>query len=116
MSNDINKFTDSSRFWVIFDTCQLAAYYQDVHNLLALPKGAIIRYDYSTRYISENALAAIGGADSAPGDVLLIYVQHDGYTRGAGLEYQHAEGEKVFAIATRFARMRLVPNIGGGKY
>lgn len=115
MRKDVQRFTDASRFWVIFDTCQLNSYYQDLHNLLALPAGAIIRYDYRTRYISDSALAAVRGT-AAPRDVLLIYVQYEGYTRGIGLDYRPSQDEKIFVIATRFARMRLTPNIGGDKY
>jgi hypothetical protein len=110
------RFSDPSRFWVIFDTCQLNAYYQDLHNLLALPAGAIIRYDYRARYISPSAVAMIKGTATAPRDVLLIYVQHEGYRRGVGLDYRPNVNEGIFLVPTRLARMRLIPNIGGEKY
>src|SRR5882724_8742782 len=111
-----NEFTDSSRFWVIFDTCQLAEYYLDVHKLLALPAGSIIRYDYHSQYISDEALAVLNGNPDKPSEVLLIYVQHVGYRRGNGPEYQPVAGEEVLAIGTRLARMRLAPDIGGQRY
>ena len=40
----------SDPFFVIFDTCTHAAYYGDVHEVLALPAGAIVRYDCSSIY------------------------------------------------------------------
>jgi hypothetical protein len=116
MRKGSERFTDQSRFWVIFDTCQLSSYYQDVHNLLALPSKSIIRYDYRAAYISEPALDTIKANTPAPRDVLLIYVQHEGYTRGAGLNYRPHQNEKTFVVATRLAQMRLVPNIGGDRY
>jgi hypothetical protein len=116
MRKRTERFTDSSRFRVIFDTCQLSSYYQDVHNLLALPPKAIIRYDYRTRYISDAALDLIKGTATAPREVLLIYVQYEGYRRGAGLDYRPAPNEKMFIVASRLARMRLIPNIGADKY
>jgi hypothetical protein len=116
MSNCKDPFTDTSRFWVIFDTCQLEAYYQDIHNVLALPPGAIIRYDYRTCYISDDALAVLQARAAAPRDALLIYMQYPGYRRELGLEYRPAPNEPVLAVATRLARMRLTPNIGGERY
>jgi hypothetical protein len=111
-----NRFADASRFWVMFDTCQLPEYYLDVHKLLALPAGAIIRYDYRSDYISTEALAVLDATSAAPRDVLVIYVQHVRYKRGDGPGYQPTANEDVFAMGTRFARMRLAPNIGGQRY
>jgi hypothetical protein len=111
-----DRFTDESRFWVIFDTCQLSSYYQDLHNLLALPPGAIIRYDYRAKYIADSAIPTVKGNGVAPRYVLLVYAQWENYTRGAGLDYKPLQGERVFVTATRIARMRLIPNIGGDGY
>jgi hypothetical protein len=43
-------------FWVIFDVSQLIDYYADVHNLIAMPIGATIRYDYRRKYLSDTAI------------------------------------------------------------
>jgi hypothetical protein len=116
MQKKRERFTDQSRFWVIFDTCQLTSYYQDLHNLLALPSKSIIRYDYRALYISDPALDTIKANTPAPARALLVYMQHGGYTRGAGLDYRPLENEKTFVVATRFGQMRVIPNIGGDRY
>ena len=66
-------------FWVIFDTSQLMDYYSDVHNLLALPTNATMRYDYKQALISDAAMEHVERGFAAP--VLLIYVQKNGNYR-----------------------------------
>jgi hypothetical protein len=60
-------------FWVIFDTSQLADYYADVHNLIALPSHATIRYDYHRNYLSQDAIQSAEKPTIA--DALLLYEQ-----------------------------------------
>lgn len=60
-------------FWVIFDASQLADYYADVHNLIALPAGATIRYDYHRNQLTDAAIEFAG--KSAPSSALLLYEQ-----------------------------------------
>ena len=45
----------SSSFWVIFDTGTVPAYYQDVHNILAMPHETIVRYNYKEKYLCDVA-------------------------------------------------------------
>ncbi len=53
MAGDQQEF-----FWVIFDTSTRPQYYQDVHNILALPEGFVYRYDYRTSQMSPSAVQA----------------------------------------------------------
>ncbi len=46
---------------VVFDTCTRSHYYADVHQLLALPAGTILRYDYQEKYFSPEAFAYLRG-------------------------------------------------------
>lgn len=97
-------------FWVIFDTCTRPEYYQDVHNLLALPKGSIITYNYNKKYCDDLSLdyAKLG---EYPKTVLLIYNQFEEYKRGETHEVFKglikAKG-KSFYIPTRFATIKSI--------
>lgn len=105
----------SAKFWVIFDTSGKAAYYLDVHKVLALPEGAIIRYDYSDYWLTPlaqqiaDSIAASGGdATKHPGNdrVLLVYGQVEGFTHGMHLETEIAKsGAKHLWIPTRLGRL-----------
>jgi len=64
-------------FWVIYDVSQLADYYTDVHNLIALPPGATIRYDYRRKYLTDSAIQLAETGATQPTPVLLIYEQKD---------------------------------------
>jgi hypothetical protein len=76
-------FEDKKHFWIIFDTSTLREYYQDVHNLIALPSGASIRYEYREKYLSPSALTAALKPQSAPSAVLLVYAQWTNYVQGS---------------------------------
>lgn len=105
----------SAKFWVIFDTSGLAAYYLDVHKVLALPEGAIIRYDYSEYWLTPlaqqlaDSIAASGGdATKHPGNdrVLLAYGQVEGFTHGMHVETEIAKPDtKYLWIPTRLGRL-----------
>jgi hypothetical protein len=56
----------SDPFFVIFDTCTHAAYYGDVHEVLALPAGAIVRYEYKRYLFKPEAAATLDGFANAP--------------------------------------------------
>ena len=71
----------SSAFWVLFDTATKADYYGDVHAVLGLPSGALMRYDYRDRYIHESATPALAAAPR-PTQVLVVYAQWQAYKRG----------------------------------
>src|SRR5213080_3562204 len=95
---------ESREFWVIFDTCARAEYYRDVHNLMALPKGAVMRYEYRDMYLSERALRLAVNDASAPSKILLVYAQKPGFPKGGGDAVAPA-GELEW-VATRFGAMK----------
>lgn len=91
-------------FWVIFDTCQYTQYYQDVHNLLALPEGATMRYDYKQDLMSDAAIKLAQEKTSHP--ILFVYAQKAGaYTR-VGANSKRPDGIlKTVFVATRAGKM-----------
>lgn len=99
---------------MIFDTCTRPEYYQDVHNLLALPKGAVMRYEYRDEYLSEQAFRLAVDKAAAPARVLLVYAQRPGYTRGA--DNAQAPAEELQWVCTRFATMLAIPSTGGANF
>src|SRR2546426_8608020 len=101
-------FTDKTRFWVIFDTSTLREYYLDVHNLLALPAGATMRYQYRVGLLSAAAQAAVENAETAPATVLLVYGQGKQYVKG-DTERQDPLFTDMLWVPTRLAEMQLIP-------
>lgn len=73
-------------FFVIFDTSTHARYYSDVHELMALPAGAIIRYEYKRYLCKQNASAAldalIDNPSALPTDALLMYGEKHSFRKG----------------------------------
>lgn len=93
-------------FWVIFDTSQHSKYFGDVHNLLALPAGATLKYDYNEAQFTSNALARV----EVPGaPALFVYSQYDAaYTRSNGQSEPSAKSANVTCIGTRLGRIHAV--------
>src|SRR5271168_1601406 len=75
-------------FLVVFDTCTHASYYGDVHEVLALPQGAVIRYEYKRRLFKPDAAQAVEGLALTPRQlpmpVLLVYGEKNGFVQGSG--------------------------------
>ena len=75
-------------FFVVFDTCTHARYYGDVHEVLALPQGAVIRYEYKRRLFKPDAAFAVEGLALTPSQlpvpVLLMYGEKSGFVQGSG--------------------------------
>ena len=75
-------------FFVVFDTCTHARYYGDVHEVLALPQGAVIRYEYKRRLFKPDAAKAVEGLALTPSQlpmpVLLMYGEKNGFVQGSG--------------------------------
>jgi len=91
--------------WVIFDTYTRQLYYQDVHNLLALPSGSILRYEYRKQRLSQGAIAAANRWQKWD-PVLLVYAQWHGYAKrdpDPTVVYPFAE---MLWVPTRLATMR----------
>jgi hypothetical protein len=108
-------FSDRKRFWVIFDTSTRREYYQDVHNLIALPAGATVRYQYRDQYLSDAALNAVGDTASAPLMVLLVYGQWEKYVKGDRSKLSPPASEMIW-IPTRLAEMHLIPAPEGANF
>lgn len=68
---------------VVFDTCTKPEYYEDVHKVLAAPRGTIVRYDYERRLFTEDAANQIEALEEG-GELptLLMYGQFKNYSRG----------------------------------
>jgi len=95
-------------FWVIFDTCARAVYYRDVHNILALPNGATITYNYREVLLSEDAkrVADVWKRDAASNSVLLVYGQTKGFKHGDDFETAvNASSDPPVWIPTRLGLM-----------
>src|SRR5208282_6768907 len=73
--------------FVIFDTCTHASYYGDVHQVLAFPEGAVIRYEYKRRLFTPDAALAIDDLTrrplKLPMPALLMYGQKRGFVQGS---------------------------------
>lgn len=98
-------------FWVIFDTSQYPDYYRDVHNLLAYPRSATMRYDYKEKYLSPSAIEH--AAKNEPMSILFVYTQKKGpYTREEGRSAASPGINDVLYVATRFGTMLNVARTG----
>jgi hypothetical protein len=103
-------------FWVIFDTSTKRDYYRDVHNLLALPPGSTIRYDYSQGLLSAAAIAEANKGDAGTTKVLVAYAQEKNYKKGdAGPKGPLAYPEGIWT-GTRIADLRHLRFVGNRYY
>jgi len=101
--------------WVIFDTCTRQTFYQDVHNLLALPAGSILRYDYRSGRLSANALNAAQLWQKWDA-VLLVYAQSRGYTKKSPDPTAIFPFDDMLWVPTRLATMRFLMKAPGDVY
>jgi hypothetical protein len=73
-------------FLVVFDTCTHARYYGDVHQVLSLPSGAVIRYEYKRKLFKNDAASAIEHLirhpNLLPVPALLMYGEKRGFVHG----------------------------------
>lgn len=93
-------------FWVIFDTSTKRDYYRDVHNLLALPPGSTIRYDYNERHLSAAAIEEAKKGDVSAKKVLVAYAQFKNFNKRDADPVGHIPYEQGLWIATRIATLR----------
>lgn len=105
-------FSDKTRFWIIFDTCTRPEYYKDVHNLLALPRGTTMRYEYRDMWLSPSALEAATSPATAPQKILLVYAQWQGYRKGEGTPRNIPPSSEMIWLPTRIADMQLIVQEG----
>jgi hypothetical protein len=104
-------------FWVIFDTSTLRDYYQDVHNVLAMPEGFVVRYEYKTKYLSDAAIKLAEA--SGPRPLLLLYTQKEiDYPRATNgtSAPRNPTGAADLLFATRVGTMVNVTRDGDNYY
>jgi hypothetical protein len=71
------------RFWVFFDTATRPEYYEDVHKVLAMPKGALLEYQYRDLRMEDAAVEATHKRlKDLPSRVLVVYAQWSMFKRG----------------------------------
>lgn len=104
-----NLFQDTSKVWVIFDTCTRPEYYLDLHNLLALPVGATLRYNYREKYLSLPAVAASLHPSTAPKFGLLFYAQRNGFHTGEAAPETGTIYNEMLWVPTRIIEMLCIP-------
>lgn len=107
------QFVDTTRFWVIFDTCTIPYYYLDVHKLLAIPRQATLRYNYKEKYLSPTAITASLNPRSAPKFGLLFYAQRNGFRRGDDTPPTGTVFDQMFWVPTRIVEMLCIPTRDG---
>jgi hypothetical protein len=113
-------------FWVIFDVSQLTDYYADVHNLIALPSGATIRYEYGQSLLSDSAIELAGASGPMlwgiipavwEKNVLLLYEQKNvPYTRTDTESKPVNLTSSSVVVATRLGKLVNVVSDGGRYY
>jgi hypothetical protein len=70
---------------VVFDTCTRAEYRRDVHRVLALPNGAVVRYNYKRYLYAKEAAELLSAPDvrmKVPIDAILMYAELHTYQFG----------------------------------
>jgi hypothetical protein len=93
---------------IVFDTCTHPQYYGDVHQLLALPPGSVLKYEYKRYLFSEAAADFLAGrsAGDMPLDVALFYGQLREYRKGDGDEnLPMLRTSNAIFVPTRSARI-----------
>ena len=109
--------TVKNSLFVIFDTCTHAAYYGDVHEVLALPAGAIVRYEYKRYLFKPEAAATLDGFANAPtglpADTLLMYGEKRSYRKGAKDPQEMLRWKDSVFTPTRSARIVGVARVSG---
>lgn len=76
----------SDRILVVFDTCTIPEYYDDVHKIIGYPRDWVVTYDYGANHVDAEAQALLdelARADAPRCPVLLAYIQEPGYQKGA---------------------------------
>ncbi len=106
-------------FFVVFDTCTHARYYGDVHEVLAMPEGGIIRYEYKRSLFKADAAAALEALCNdplgLPADALLMYGQKRNYRQGEADPLEMLTYRDSDFIPTRSARVVAAARVPGAE-
>ncbi len=101
---------------VVFDTCTLPEYYNDVHTVLALPAGHVLTYDYGAYNVSLEAQAVLRRVkDGERPRAVLAYIQPIGYVKGAGTNVKTVLHEPTMQTLTRLAEVVAVREVSNGE-
>ncbi len=92
-------------FLVVFDTSTIPDYYLDVHNVLALPSNSLIRYEYRSKYLSNDALNILSDDPIQKLDVLFVYTQWDKYARGDVVPPPETPPDEMIWIPFRLGKL-----------
>jgi len=108
-------FDKAKRLWVIFDTSQYPAYYRDVHDLLAAPKGFVMRYQYREELLSTTAIDF--ALKNHPMPILFAYAQKNcKYERQQNKSVPLDDTAETLFVLTRLGKMVNVVRQGGKFY
>src|SRR5690349_14166954 len=95
--------------FIVFDTCTHASYYGDVHQVLALPEGAVIRYEYKRRLFKPDAACVVDDLASDPSRLpvpaLLMYGEKRGFAKGSPDPETMLTREDSVFVPTRSAHL-----------
>ncbi|MDP3737502.1 MAG: hypothetical protein Q8R02_08930 [Hyphomonadaceae bacterium] len=109
----------SKPFFVVFDTSTQAPYYADVHRILALPPGAILRYEYKRSLFSPKAWEAMQKLwDEGIGariDVLVMYGEKKSFVKGQKDPDTMLTWEDSVFVPTRSARLVNIAKVPGDR-
>ena len=99
---------------IVFDTCTLPEYYDDVHKILSLPPGHIVTYDYKAQHIERAAQTILNQcATSAERPrILLAYIQARDYKKGDPSSNDKLLPEDSFVTLTRLAELVAIRTVG----
>jgi hypothetical protein len=108
---------------IIFDTSTLPEYYNDVHNILALPPGYVTSYDYSARNVSDSAVELLRRLaqpeNTQRARAVLAYMQDNSYMKGQGSNDTAPLPKDSFQTLTRLCNVvavRAVSNNDAVRY
>jgi hypothetical protein len=97
-------FDKAKHFWIIFDTSQYPAYYRDVHDLVAAPKGFVMRYQYREHLLSAEAIEF--GLKNRQMPILFAYAQKNSkYERQQNKSIPLDDTADTLFIVTRLGKM-----------
>lgn len=100
----------NSPLWVFFDTGTKKPYYQDVHNVLAMPRSAVARYNYRKGWLSNDALSAAEARRT--GQAVIVYMQHRQYEKGGQPPGAPYSFDDFVWVATRLANLEHIVQSG----
>jgi hypothetical protein len=106
--------TVSTKFLIVFDTCTIPEYYDDVHKILAYPAGFVVKYDYQVNHIEAAAVEILDrlvGHKTNDEPVVLAYVQARDYKKGGSPPPDNLLPDNALCTLTRIAKFVAVRKV-----